>query len=174
LSGCCGDSAVIASKIIAARNLGIWEDPGGFTLAKKSDATSSDSSVQDQDQVQEENPYVRVGPQAGSVTYIGLTGESYKAGNNPQDRIVNALRGDAEKLLNLRDEVGRPIFQLADGEKLPEAPAADQVTVPAPNGESIPLDPALQQNAGVAADVAAAQETAVADAVANSTDSKSK
>jgi hypothetical protein len=168
--GCCGDTAAVTAKIIAARTLGVWE-PGGFTLAKKNSSETNS---------EQENPYVQlefVGPQVGSVTYNGLTGESYKAGNNSQDRIINALRADAEKLLNLRDEVGRPIFQLAAGAELPAGEAADVGTDPVPASGDILTDPAAAEatpNAGVVADIQAAEDTAVADAVANADSAKSK
>jgi hypothetical protein len=175
--GCCGDTAAVTAKIVAARSLGFWE-PGGFTLAKKNDSAAAEEA-----QVQE-NPYVQlefVGPQVGSVTYMGLTGESYKAGNNEQDRIINALRADAEKLLNLRDEVGRPIFKAAggEGEKLPKGKAAavETAPAPAPAGGDILKDPAAAAatpNAGVVADIQAAENTAVADAVADADSAKSK
>lgn len=171
--GCCGDVAAVTAKIVAARSLGFWE-PGGFTLAKKSDSASAEEA-----QVQE-NPYVQlefVGPQAGSVTYMGLTGESYKAGNNEQDRIINALRADAEKFLNLRDEVGRPVFKVAgDDSSLPADAAVEADPGPGPASGDILTDPAAAAatpNAGVVADIQAAENTAVADAVANADSSKS-
>lgn len=170
--GCCGDTAAVTAKIVAARSLGFWE-PGGFTLAKKS---NSDSASSEEAQVQE-NPYVQlefVGPQAGSVTYMGLTGESYKAGNNEQDRIINALRADAEKFLNLRDEVGRPVFKVA-GDNSQPADAAVEAD-PGPASGDILTDPAAAAatpNAGVVADIQAAENTTVADAVADADSSKS-
>lgn len=144
-----------------------------------------------------------VGPQAGSARYIGkVSGRTYYAGNNENDRVLNVDPADVEHFEALR-YANRPIFERADKpkksaakedpSKAPEGfewSAEKNAFVPvgmdwingqwvqrpelAPNGVPEPADlpaPGPEGKDAIAADNAAAENTAIADALPNAKDS---
>jgi hypothetical protein len=107
---CCGGSDG-AAPIMAAKGLDYWfnNSHGGLTMAENLEKSA-----------EKETGDVRVefvGPQTGSARYIGkVSGRTYYAGNNENDRFLNVDPADLEHFEALR-YANRPIFERQDKPK---------------------------------------------------------
>lgn len=106
---CCGGNG---AAILAARLAwdGIAADTGGLSLnitTRRGSVLGADDMIKNM-QGAPENGITPVrleftGERQGAVTYYGLAGRSYRGGNNPLERYINAHPDDVAKLVSVGD-----------------------------------------------------------------------
>jgi hypothetical protein len=105
-TGCCGGSDG-ASAILLAKGPNFWfnNSHGGLEVAENKEVLTADAEPAGDVRME------FVGPQAGSARYIGkVSGRTYYAGNNENDRYLNVAADDVEHFELLR-YANRPIFE---------------------------------------------------------------
>lgn len=105
-----------------------------------------------------------IGPEVGAVTWHGLQGRTYRAGNNPQERYINADPADVDRLLSLDHrfrvvpgQIVQPVHQalvIAAPPTAPEPPTMRAAPLALPDEDELTPSQEAEINRQVAAQAA--------------------